>query len=482
MLGATGPAARDPGLRTVQYAPPQAAPQYGGRQAYGGQAAGGVRPAQYARPTQYGPPSRSAPASNAPYAAAPRNAPPANRPPRFAPPPIEESVPSPWPNQPPTPLYGGAGSAGIGGPLVGAPPQEEVLPAINPDVYVEEAQTGRFMLGAGINSNAGLVGQITLDEQNFDWTRWPRSFEDFRNGTAFRGAGQRFRLQLMPGALVQRYMVNFQEPYLFDTQISLGLSGFYYTRLYRNWTEQRLGGRVALGYQLTPDLSASLAYRGEEVTISNPTQPTPQDLANALGHNQLHGFKLSLTHNTRDSAFLPTEGHYLQVGFEQVIGTYVYPRASVDLRQYFLLHQRPDGSGRHVLSVNGRLGFTGDNTPVYDRFFAGGFATIRGFRFRGVGPRQLGVFVGGDFLALASVEYLFPITADDMLRAVAFVDMGTVEPNVEINTFRVAPGIGLRITVPALGPAPIALDFAVPVVQAAGDRTQVFSFNIGLLR
>ena len=34
---------------------------------------------------------------------------------------------------------------------------------------LSEAQTGRFMLGVAVNSDAGLVGQILLDEQNFDW-------------------------------------------------------------------------------------------------------------------------------------------------------------------------------------------------------------------------------------------------------------------------------------------------------------------------
>ena len=50
------------------------------------------------------------------------------------------------------------------------------------------------------------------------------------------------------------------------------------------------------------------------------------------------------------------------------------------------------------------------------------------------------------------------------------------------DNFRVAPGFGLRITVPAMGPAPIALDFAFPVAKAETDDKQVFSFNIGLQR
>ena len=77
---------------------------------------------------------------------------------------------------------------------------------------------------------------------------------------------------------------------------------------------------------------------------------------------------------------------------------------------------------------------------------------------------------------------MFPLVASDMIRGVTFVDFGTVEEDVRLDaeTFRVAPGAGLRITVPALGPAPIAIDFAFPVAHADGDDIQNFSLFVGL--
>lgn len=356
-------------------------------------------------------------------------------------------------------------------------------PRTDLDIYVEEAQTGRFMAGVGVNSDAGLVGNVSITERNFDIWRYPRSFEDIRNGYAWRGGGQSFRIEAMPGTEVQRYMVNFTEPYLFDTPISFGVSGFLYDRRYEAWDEQRLGGRLSFGYQFSPDLSTLFTFRGEEVQLSNPQVSTfgtvPPEVAAAVGNNELYGFKGTLAHDTRDSQFLATRGHYIETSFEQVVGSFRYPRGEFDFRQYFMLRQRPDGSGRHVLSLTSRVGITGDNTPVYDNFFAGGYSTLRGWDFRGASPVVGGVAVGGEFMWINSVEYLFPITADDMLRGVAFVDFGTVERDVEIQNFRVAPGVGLRITVPALGPAPIALDFAFPVLKADFDDTRVFSFNIG---
>ena len=146
-----------------------------------------------------------------------------------------------------------------------------------------------------------------------------------------------------------------------------------------------------------------------------------------------------------------------------------------------------EGGGRHVLSLGTILGFSGPDTPAYDNFYAGGYNTMRGFVFRGASPRQTNAsgqeaIVGGPFEWLNTVEYMFPITADDSLRGVVFTDFGTVESNVTIKDFRVAPGFGLRITMPALGPAPIALDFAVPVSYADFDSQQLFSFFVGFAR
>jgi outer membrane protein insertion porin family len=200
--------------------------------------------------------------------------------------------------------------------------------------------------------------------------------------------------------------------------------------------------------------------------------------------NSLYSVRGQIAHDTRDNTFLATEGHYIELAFEQAFGDFVFPRATIDMRKYFLLHERPDTSGRHVLSVSGKIGVSGEDTPLYEKFFAGGFSTMRGFQFRGASPIVNDVIVGGEFQALGTVEYLFPITADDMLRGVTFVDFGTVErtAHIDADNFRVAPGFGMRITIPAMGPAPIALDFAFPIAKADSDLTQVFSFFVGFGR
>ena len=353
------------------------------------------------------------------------------------------------------------------------------------DVYVTETMTGRINLGGAYNSDNGLVGQFIIDERNFDLFRFPRSFRDITDGTAWRGAGQGFRLELVPGNEVQRYLVSFTEPYLFDTAVSLSVSGFLFSRNYFDWDEQRLGGRVSLGYRLTPDVSVSAGLRMENVELSDPRVNTSPELNASLGNTDLYMAQFSLTSDTRDHPFLPTDGQFLSLTYSQGFGEVDFPRGDIEVRRYNLMYQRPDGSGRHTVSYGTRLGFSGSGTPIFENYFAGGFSTMRGFEFRGASPLEGGVRVGGEFQWLNTVEYMFPVTADDMIKAVVFCDFGTVEREIQVdwNNFRVAPGFGFRVHMPAAGMgAPLAFDFAFPVASADGDEEQVFSFYMGLIR
>ena len=97
----------------------------------------------------------------------------------------------------------------------------------------------------------------------------PTSFDDLLSGSAFRGAGQEFRLEAVPGTDLQRYTATFREPFLFDSPYSLGVSGYYYDRIYNEDTESRLGGRVTLGRKLGPNWTISGAVRLENVGINS---------------------------------------------------------------------------------------------------------------------------------------------------------------------------------------------------------------------
>ncbi len=265
---------------------------------------------------------------------------------------------------------------------------------------------------------------------------------------------------------MSRYLVSFNNPYLFDTNVNYGMSGYYFQRFYYDWYEQRMGGRVNLGYQFRPDLVGTIGLRAENVRIEDPRIADSRS-GPGVGEQRAVQHHLAQINDTRDNTFFPTEGRYINLQYEQVTGSFTYPRLTLDLRKYFVLHQRADGSGRQVLALYSYTGVSGANTPIYDRFFLGGIGTIRGFYYRDASPTFDTVVVGGDFASYGTIEYTVPITADDMFRLAFFCRRRFRLPHraVEGNDIRISPGMGIRISVPAMGPAPIAVDFALPVVK-----------------
>ncbi len=459
-------------------------------------------PRTYVPPTQAAPyqgspyqgsPYQAAPTAAAPYAANPYNASPYTGAPAGAYTP-QGYVP---PSQPTTnwglpPVTSPSDYGNILAPSATQPPAGQVLPApvipgqppirtLPIDVFAQESrQTGRFMIGGTVNSDLGVAGNFILEERNFD-------FRQLRPGPGFLyGGNQHLRIELMPGTEAQRYTASWHQPNLFGVlPYSLSLGGFYYTRDLRDWGEQRAGGRIALGYEISRNISISGEFRGEDVTVFDPRKAGVADLDNAVGSSDIYRGRVRLMRDTRDSTFLTTRGGLLELVFDQVFGEHDYSRGQVNWSRYFPIGYNPDPDRiQQTIAHRMRLGVTGSGTPIFDNFYAGGFSTIRGFEFRGASPREMDVEVGGELMLLGSLEYAFPLTADGMVRSVAFVDYGTVERDITITSenFRTSLGLGLRVTIPAIGPAPLAVDFAYPVLMADSDERQLVSFYIGATR
>src|SRR5260370_13918316 len=97
-------------------------------------------------------------------------------------------------------------------PEKGSKPTITPVPTSDPNVQdilvvVKETHTGSFQIGAGYNTDNGLVGTIVLQERNFDITRWPTSWNDFLEGKAFRGANQDFRIEAVSVSTLLRFSV-----------------------------------------------------------------------------------------------------------------------------------------------------------------------------------------------------------------------------------------------------------------------------------
>jgi len=355
-------------------------------------------------------------------------------------------------------------------------------------VEVQETQTARFMLGAGVTSNLGLLGNITYEQRNFDITNWPTSWSEFFSNRAFTGAGQTFRVQLEPGTQLSRARIDFIEPWIFDQPYSLGLSAYLSQHNRPDWMETRIGGRVSLGHRFSDIWSARVALRGEDVEVGSirDREFRAPEVLDLEGHSALTSVGLEVRRNTTDSPILPSKGTITSVAWEHygaLGGDFDFDKFTGSFDWFGTLYE--DLLERKtIVSVRSDVGYiTGSDAPFFEKFYGGGIGSVRGFRYRGISPRS-GIEddpVGGEFSLTGTVELSFPLVSD-ALRGVVFADAGTVERDVEFGTIRTSVGFGVRLTLPFLGQIPIALDLGFPITKSDKDQTQLFSFSLGLMQ
>lgn len=358
-------------------------------------------------------------------------------------------------------------------------------------IDVKEQNTGSILFGAGVSSDAGVIGAIELTQRNFDITDVPESWGEVFTGQAFRGAGQYFSLGLQPGAETSRYSIDFRDPYAFETDYFFDSSLFFYTREREDYDEKRLGAALGVGQRFGDIWSGSIRARFNQVDISAIQDDAPVDVFEVEGDSLITGLGFELQRNTTDSNLFPTRGSRLELGVERagaLGGDYDFTRLRASFYKFWTVDE--DFFGRRtVLSLRGEVGYILEDheAPVFERFYAGGHRSFRGFDYRGAGPRgtrndtgELGDDpVGGDWLLLTGLEYNFPIY-EETLRGVLFTDMGTVQEDPGLDQWRVSIGAGIRLKIPFLGQAPFALDFAIPIVKEDGDEERIISFDLAL--
>lgn len=359
------------------------------------------------------------------------------------------------------------------------------------DFEVEEGQTGSIRFAAGLTSNVGFIGDISLEKRNFDISDMPKSWDDLFSGGAFTGGGQHLILQVQPGTELFRFRAGFQEPYLFGYPYSLGINFQQFSRKRESYDEERIGGDITLGhqFQFDPHLVGSVTYRNELVELTDIDDDAPAIVQLADDSTSIASMTLGWVYDVTDDPILPTKGYRIQqtteVASEFLAGDEEFYKLDFRAEWYKTVYRHDDGSP-HVIRLAGRVGWgdafgSSSEIPIFERYFAGGFGSLRGFKFRGVGPMQNGDPIGGEFLALASIEYTFPIYKD-LLRGVFFVDAGTVgrtNSNLELDKLRVSTGMGVRLKIPFLGQRPFAVDFGFPLRQEDDDEEEIVSFSLG---
>ncbi|MEO0513902.1 MAG: POTRA domain-containing protein [Planctomycetota bacterium] len=363
------------------------------------------------------------------------------------------------------------------------------------DVLVEVAErnTGSISFGATISSDDGLLGAIDITQRNFDITDTPESLDDFLSNRAFRGGGQTFNLTLQPGSDNSRYSVGLSDPFFYDTNYFFDSELFFFDSDRDEFDERRSGGRLGLGKRFGDVWSASARVRLENVRITDIEDEGALDVFAVEGTNLLTSASFRISRNTTDSNLTPSIGSRTNLTVERVGalgGDFDFTKLTLAYDKFWTVAQDfLDRKSVLRFRIDGGYIFEDGEAPLFERFYAGGHSTFRGFENRGVGPRGIRAdtltlgddAVGGEFLFLTGLQYEFPLV-DQYLRGVVFTDQGTLTSgnDLEFDQWRASVGVGIRLNVAFLSQAPFAIDFAVPLTSEDFDEERNISFAIDI--
>lgn len=356
-------------------------------------------------------------------------------------------------------------------------------------IEVEEKKTGELMFGFGYSSIDDFIGFGEIGLGNFD----------LFNPPLFMGAGQKIRLRGEIGRRRDNYELSFTEPWLFGIPLSFGVDLYRRRWFWRQYDESRKGFGLRLRRRLLEFVELGLSYQLEEIRVYNVGEDAPEPIKRAgeEGRVLVSGITPSLTRDTRDSFMLPTRGVRTTLSTE-IAGGWLGGDRDYVKTQFSNVFYHSVFPG-HVVSLLFRIGTVqpyGDTeqVPFSEKFFLGGGNTIRGFRYREVGPfdPETKIPLGGDSMMRATAEYTFPIAGDPrapfgQLRGAFFYDIGNVWEGRSWhdadggNSFNAGAGLGLRWFSPI---GPLQLDYAWPVKTGPGgwnDTGGRLHFNLGYM-
>jgi len=224
-------------------------------------------------------------------------------------------------------------------------------------------------------------------------------------------------------------------------KVSVGGEFYYHAATFLStvYSQSNLGGALQARKALNPFTALRGEYRLENIRIYNLNGNYGQAISDA-GANSPYtksAILLGLDYDNRDSLLLSRRGQSVNLtgviaggglgGSVQDYGINLeakkfipLPKDCIFLAKGAIGVMNPWGSGTKG-TLNGQ-------PPIFDELYLGGANDMRGFVFRGVGPKdQYGNPVGGNTSVYGTGEFTFPIIP--RLRGAIFTDWGYVNAN-----------------------------------------------------
>ncbi len=356
-------------------------------------------------------------------------------------------------------------------------------------VTVEEKLAGSFNIGAGFSQTQGLIFNVGLTQENLF------------------GTGKRLALNINTDRANTIYSAAYTNPYYTIDGISRSISVSFRDRdaaeeLINNFQTNSGDLNISYGIPLSEFNTLSMGYGFSHIKIMpstvNPSVDVILFLAQHNGETSFNNLTLntSFSHDTRNRTVFASAGTQHTLGMNMTVpgSDLEYYKISYITNTYIGVTSATTLLLRSNVAYGDGYGKT-SSLPFFERYFAGGIRTVRGFESNSLGPRDpvSGYAIGGNMRVTAGADYIFPIPfvekPPSSVRFSAFLDIGNVFLN-NFHTFDAEPGetgfqadqlrssYGLSLVwISPIGP--LRFSYADTINDVPGDDLRAFQFSIG---
>ena len=343
------------------------------------------------------------------------------------------------------------------------------------EITVQEGQSGSFSAGLGYGSDGGTTVNLAFQQDNLF------------------GTGESLQFSFDNSRTTRQLSLSFQDPYFTDDGISRTVGAFIRetdtssdTSTSRYLASTR-GASVRFGVPLS-EFSTFRIGLGYERTELGTTSESPDEIINFLDEEgdtfNIFDLNLGFTYDTRNRTVFATDGSAHRLSLEAAIpgSDYTYYKLGYSFEFFQALTKRYTLSS--TVRVDSGYGY-GDyeQLPFFNRYFAGGVRTLRGYRTGSLGPRDSrDNAAGGDYRTLGTVEVIFPppfVEEPGATRLSLFTDFGNVfedTDSFDVDEFRGSYGIAFVWLSPV---GPLTFSLSNPYNEREDDDLQRFQFTIG---
>ena len=331
-------------------------------------------------------------------------------------------------------------------------------------ISIEEKPTGEISAGAGYGTQ-GAVISFALKEKNL------------------LGKGLTANIDMNLGTERVLGKISLTDPDFTDNGNSLR-GGFFVSKFsYDNagYENKLIGSEIATSYEAFKDvrLETGLSADMDSITL----QSSASDLIKSQKGDYL-STKLfyNVYNDKRNRKYQPTSGY--TTGFGQSFATFVsdIPHISNSIFGSFYSELAEDFVGTIKYRIKAINSIGDKDVKLSDRIFLSD-SELRGFAFRGVGPKVGGEFIGGNYSYSTNFSTTVPNGIPDSwgARTNIFFDVANVwgtdfSAAIDGNKIRSSTGVGLEWISP-LGP--LTFSYAIPISKDSTDSIENFKFQLG---